>query len=91
MKDAEFQQGFLTDLALVTLFAVLGIGLYAWQLFKNVKKAGKQERVVAQQPVAARPEHNEAPASIEAAQPEQPQAQPTESENASVSGDDKAE
>ncbi len=67
-NDPDFKSAFIYDLMLVIVFALLGVGVYAWQLMKNVKKAGKQNRITAQpgapaqQPVAANPEPADAPA-----------------------------
>lgn len=89
-EDAEFKSGFTTDLMLVIVFALLGVGLYAWQLAKNVKKAGKKERISAQ-PTSA-PVHNEAPKAVETPAAEQASTeQPIENTDDQISGDDKSE
>lgn len=85
LDDGEFRSAFFTDLALVIVFALLGVGLYAWQLAKNVKKAGKQNRITAQQPVAPTSAPIDAPA--EAAEPEEV----VENDYDQISGNDKTE
>ena len=91
--DPDFKSAFIYDLLLVIVFTLLGVGFYAWQLFKNVKKAGKQNRITAQ---PAAPVHNDAPKAAEAPAAEQPAAeqpteQPTENADDQVTNGDKTE
>ncbi|MDE7406692.1 MAG: hypothetical protein K2M89_07470 [Clostridiales bacterium] len=47
--DEEFHNGFYIDLAMVILFAVIGMGAFVWGLWRKVKLNGKQQRITPDQ------------------------------------------
>lgn len=45
MEDAEFRSAFYLDLAMVVIFAVVGMGIYIWSLWRKIKTNGKQQHI----------------------------------------------
>ena len=43
--DKDFRSGFYTDLAMVILFAVIGMAGYVWTLWRKIKLNGKQQHI----------------------------------------------
>lgn len=47
--DQEFRNGFYADLAMVILFAIIGMGVYVWSLWRKIKLNGKQQHITTDQ------------------------------------------
>lgn len=48
-SNEEFRNGFYADLALVIMFALIGMGIYAWSLWRKIKLNGKQRHITTNQ------------------------------------------